>query len=116
METWQPFLSASKPVRGGKSAQLDTEATIREEPRLVCRPRPRMESVKIVGKMQDSKERTKEGRTTPPLPFVPIAAAMKGLAEVSRVERPEPRMRRLPQKPPNERYTAEGQNMRAPTP
>ena len=42
--------------------------------------------------------------------------AMKGFAEVSRVERPEPTMNMEPQKPPKERLMAEGQNMRAPTP
>lgn len=41
---------------------------------------------------------------------------MNGLAEVSRVESPEPTMKREPQKPPNDLYTAEGQNIRAPTP
>jgi len=42
--------------------------------------------------------------------------AMNGFAEVSRVESPEPTMKREPQKPPKDRYTAEGQNIRAPTP
>lgn len=42
--------------------------------------------------------------------------AMKGFAEVSRVESPEPTIKREPQKPPKDRYTAEGQNIRAPTP
>ena len=41
---------------------------------------------------------------------------MKGFAEVSSVERPEPTIKREPQKPAKERFTAEGQNMRAPTP
>ncbi len=42
--------------------------------------------------------------------------AMNGFAEVSRVERPEPTMKREPQKPANERWMADGQNIRAPTP
>lgn len=41
--------------------------------------------------------------------------AMKGLADVSRVESPEPTMNSEPQKPPNDLYTADGQNIRAPT-
>jgi hypothetical protein len=41
---------------------------------------------------------------------------MNELAEVSRVDSPEPTMKREPQKPPKDRYTAEGQNIRAPTP
>ena len=41
--------------------------------------------------------------------------AMKGLAEVLRVESPELTMKREPQKPPKLRYTALGQNMSAST-
>ena len=41
---------------------------------------------------------------------------MKGFADVSSVERPEPTMKREPQKPAKDLLTAEGQNMRAPTP
>ena len=42
--------------------------------------------------------------------------AMNGFADVSRVERPEPTMKREPQKPAKDLFTAEGQNMSAPTP
>ena len=41
--------------------------------------------------------------------------AMYGLADVSSVESPDPTMNMEPQKPPKERLTADGQNMRAPT-
>ena len=42
--------------------------------------------------------------------------AMNGFADVSRVERPEPTMKREPQKPAKDLFTADGQNIRAPTP
>ena len=41
---------------------------------------------------------------------------MKGLALVSRVERPEPTTNIAPQKPPKDRLTPLGQKRRAPTP
>ena len=44
----------------------------------------------------DSSRRNSDSRGGPQV-------AMKGLAEVSRVERPEPTMKREPQKPPKDR-------------
>jgi hypothetical protein len=52
--------SAVTAVRGGTIAHPIIEAMIKEEPRLVWTPRPRMPSAKIVGKQIDSKKRVKE--------------------------------------------------------
>ena len=59
----------------------------KEAPRLVCLPSLRSDNVKIVGKMQDSKDNTKLSIAMPVLPFVPIAAAMNTIMPLIYVSR-----------------------------
>ena len=69
--------SATAPKTGGNTAPPETEATMNEAPRFVCRPSPRRERVKMVGKMQDSKNRTSDKVAIPALPSTDIAQMMK---------------------------------------
>ena len=49
----------------GSSAPPETDATIQGEPRLVWRPRLRMEMVKMVGKTFDLNKGTRYSTATP---------------------------------------------------
>src|SRR4051812_991983 len=57
----------------GKTAPPETEATMKDAPRLVWRPRPRIAIVKMVGKMQDSEKRIKQATAMDPSPLIPWA-------------------------------------------
>ena len=65
----------------------DTEKTGKEAPRLVCLPSPRSDNVKIVGKMQDSKNSTKLSIAMPVLSFVLNAVAMNTIMPLIYVSR-----------------------------
>ena len=65
----------------------DTEETAKEGPRLVCLPSPRSDNVKIVGKMQDSKNSAKLSIAMPVLSFVPNAVAMNTIMPLIYVSR-----------------------------